>query len=130
MSELYMYYTVLYQKISGLRHQYNTYSTNVTYQMRDPLHRSVSYWPKSNSDPALLQSRPQLILQQSTNNGLQLWCPKTHVLAFLPKAAQTTRPLSCGQNKAYQKDCQQHCGLNGNVDLVLQAATTMLHMLK
>jgi hypothetical protein len=53
MSELYVYYTVLYQKILGLRHQYNTYSTNVTYEMRAPLRGSVSYQPKSDSDPAL-----------------------------------------------------------------------------
>ena len=48
-----MYYTVLYWKISGLWCQYNTYSTNVTYETRAPLRGSVSYQPKSNSDPAL-----------------------------------------------------------------------------
>ena len=53
MSVLYVYYTVLYQEISGLRHQYNTYSTNITCKTRAPLHGSVSYQPKSDSDPAL-----------------------------------------------------------------------------
>ena len=53
MSELYVYYTVLYRKFSGLRRRYNTYSTNVTYETRAPLRGSVSYQPKSDSDPAL-----------------------------------------------------------------------------
>ena len=53
MSELYVYYTVLYRKISGLQRRYNTYSTNITYEMRAPLRGSVSYRPKSDSDPAL-----------------------------------------------------------------------------
>ena len=48
------YYMVLYQKFSGLRRRYNTYSTNVTYETRAPLRGSVSYRPKSDSDPALL----------------------------------------------------------------------------
>jgi hypothetical protein len=59
MSELYVYYTVLYQKILGLWHQYNTYSTNVTYETRAPLRGSVSYQPKSDSDPALLATTGQ-----------------------------------------------------------------------
>ena len=53
MSELYVYYTVLYRKISGLRRRYNTYSTNVTCKTRAPLRGSVSYQPKYDSDPAL-----------------------------------------------------------------------------
>ena len=64
-SELYVYYTVLYWKISGLQHQYNTYSTNVTYETRAPLHGSVSYRPKYDSDPALVceycDSREELL---------------------------------------------------------------------
>ena len=56
-SELYVYYTVLYRKISGLRRRYNTYSTNVTYKTRAPLRGSVSYRPKYDSDPALVVSR-------------------------------------------------------------------------
>ena len=47
MSELYMYYMVLYWKF------FNTYCTNVTYDMRDPHSGSVSYRLKSDSDPAL-----------------------------------------------------------------------------
>ena len=54
MAELYAYYTALYQKFSGLWRQYNTYSTVMTNHMRDPLYRSVSYWPNPYSDPALL----------------------------------------------------------------------------
>ena len=49
----------------------------------------------------------QLVLQQSTNNGLQPWCLEINVLPFLPAAAQATRPLSCGQNAAYRKACRQ-----------------------
>ena len=52
-AELYVYYTVLYRKISGLRHWDNTNSTNITYKTRALLRRSVSYGPKSDSDPAL-----------------------------------------------------------------------------
>jgi hypothetical protein len=56
-AELYAYYTVLYRKISGLWHRYNTNSTNVTYKTRAPLRGSVSYQPKSDSDPALALAR-------------------------------------------------------------------------
>ena len=48
------YYTVLYRKISGLWHQYNTYLTVITYKTRAPLHGSILDWPKSNWDPALV----------------------------------------------------------------------------
>jgi len=53
-AELYMYNTVLYRKISGRRHQYNTNSTVTTNHTRGPLRRSVSYRPNSYSDPTLL----------------------------------------------------------------------------
>ena len=59
MSVLYVYYTVLYRKISGLRRRYNTYSTNITYETRAPLCGSVSYRPNYDLDPALdASSRP------------------------------------------------------------------------
>ena len=53
MAELYMYYTVLYRKFSGLRRRYNTYSTVMTNHTRGPLNETVSYQPNSYSDPAL-----------------------------------------------------------------------------
>ena len=62
----------------------------------------VFVWRDFEAASVISNSCPQLlVLQQSTNNGLQPRCPKTYVLAFLPAAAQTTRPLSCGQNEAY-----------------------------
>jgi hypothetical protein len=56
MAELYMYNTVLYRKISGLRRRYDTYSTVTTNHTRDLRSRSVSYQPSSYSDPALTRS--------------------------------------------------------------------------
>jgi hypothetical protein len=53
-------YTVLYQKISGLQCQYNTSSTNVTNETRAPRSGSVSYQPKSDSDPALKSAESAL----------------------------------------------------------------------
>ena len=52
-----MYNTVLYQKISGRWPRYNTNSTVMTNYTRGLLRGSVSYWPNSYSDPALLQIR-------------------------------------------------------------------------
>ena len=55
MAELYMYYTVLYRKISGLRRRYNTNYIVMTNYTRGPLNQTVSYRSISYSDPALLQ---------------------------------------------------------------------------
>ena len=55
MAELYTYYTVLYQKFSGLWRQYNTNYTINTNHTRGPLpvNEMVSYQSISYSDPAL-----------------------------------------------------------------------------
>ena len=82
MSELYVYYTVLYRKISGLRRRYNTYSTNVTYKTRAPLRGSVSYRPKSDSDPALDTSETHLHLSNSLLDCRILPSPVFWLLQF------------------------------------------------
>ena len=52
--ELYMYYTVLYRKFSGLRRRYNTNYIVMTNYTRGLLNQTVSYRSISYSDPALI----------------------------------------------------------------------------
>ena len=58
MDELYMYYTVLYRKISGLRRRYNTNYIVMTNYSTGLLNQTVSYRSISYSDPALLAADP------------------------------------------------------------------------
>ena len=70
MDELYMYYTVLYRKFSGLRRRYNTNYIVMTNYTRGLLNQTVSYRSISYSDPALplCQWEPTGIRSRGSDN--------------------------------------------------------------
>ena len=82
MAELYMYYTVLYRKISGLRRRYNTNYIVMTNYTRGPLNQTVSHRSISYSDPALPEireeSRPFVQVFPTLFFALAVWHPLSY----------------------------------------------------
>ena len=96
-----MYYVVLYWTFCGLWHWYSTYSTNVTYQMRDSLCGSVSCQPKSNSDAALVMLSWKIKVHRCKRcfdlqiNSLIFFLSTLKKLRLLSFSFSIPRPITC-----------------------------------